>query len=139
MGLAITLWVLAGIILAVSIVLYLRNIIGDCKYIGLSVLAGILAIWGVFYWCAPAFIPVGTIYDIDVDNSPICFADYQEDGNDLIIPTHYYVKRGFTNMWEFCDTPIRVEVSEGQSIVINDHRPIPQPHVSQPHIVGGCQ
>jgi hypothetical protein len=134
MGLAIILWCIAVTVVVVAMVLLLRNIIEDSLYAALFVLGGILAVSGVFSYYSPFTTPAGVIYSIGVNGSPLCFTGYQEDGNDLLIPTHYYVTKDFINTWELCDTPIRVEVPDGQKLIIQDLRPQPEPY-----IVGGCK
>ena len=137
MVLGIILWCIAGISFFLSwiwpIISERKNDwwFGSCMFVAL--LSGI---GGSFCWYSPTEYPDyhSSPYSINIDGQRIGFADYQYDGSDLVIPAHYYFKKGFINSWELCDTPIRIEVPEGQDVIITDHRPAPQPR-----IVGGCE
>ena len=76
-------------------------------------------------------------YSVDIDGREICFKDYQREGNNILIPTHYYVEESWINSWEYCDTPIKIIVAEGSILLIEER--ILQTEPPKPYIVGGCK
>jgi hypothetical protein len=73
-------------------------------------------------------------YSADTGDGRIFFKSFERTGNDLIVPSYYYVKVSWLNTWEYCDNSIKVDVPDGQEMIVTDHTPKP---VSR--IVGGCK
>ena len=92
-------------------------------------------------------------YSVTVEGQQFYFGDYDRhteqktttvlgmlvmDFNEVIvIPSHFYKKVGFINSWEFCDTPMKIEIQYGSDLIIKNHTPKPKP---VPYIVEkGCK
>lgn len=134
MGLAILIWVI-GVIIAILAIIAGR---GEENIVAL--IAMILMLFGVIgglFMVSPLDYPSYTIapYHTVADGQGLAFDNYTKTDDYLYIPTHYYRKTGFVNSWEYCESPIKIEIPEGYNLVIDDITPSPVPHI----VEGGCK
>jgi hypothetical protein len=71
-------------------------------------------------------------YYTDVQNDEIIFNDFTiiNQGQELNIPTHYYLKKDWINNWVFCDATLTIAYPDGKAYSYIYERTPDAPYIS---------
>lgn len=71
--------------------------------------------------------PDSAKYEVAIDGQGIIFDNYQLSGDEITIPSHYYVKHSWINSWKYTNAPLVIVSPTG-----NCKLPIGERYISNP-------